>query len=136
MSLICVSERVANLLKIGSWVWVEFLQTFFDGLTRGLYNFGDTASLFTSSSACIVKSIGFTVLGYSLVHMQAKKNYKMKYLEIDSNLLQYPQKILNPYFISNFERQFYEWDIVLLYVPKYQVRILFLILVPMLPHHT
>ena len=41
--------------EVGALVWVEPLQTVFGGLTRGLSNLCETASLITSSSDSGVK---------------------------------------------------------------------------------
>ena len=93
----------------------------FDGWNRGLSDLCETASLIISYSASGVKSIGFPVLGSFFVYMEAKEKLNVEYLEIYPTLLQYPTNLLNPYFISNYGRQFAEGDIVFLYFPKCQV---------------
>ena len=66
---------------------VDPLQTLFDGLTRGLSNFFDTASLITSSLTSGVKYIVLPVLGSSLVYMEAKEKLDAEYVEIYPTLL-------------------------------------------------
>ena len=73
--------------EVGALGWVEFIQTLFDGLTRGLSKLYETTSIITLSSASGVKSIGFPVLGSSFVHMEAKVKLNVEYLDIDPNLL-------------------------------------------------
>ena len=58
----------------------------FHGLTRGLFNFCETASLITSSSISGVKSIGLPVRVSSIVQMEAKSKLNVKYFEIDTTL--------------------------------------------------
>ena len=58
--------------EFGALDWVESIQTLFDGLTIGLSDLCDTASLITSSSASGLKTIGFPVIGYSFFHMEEK----------------------------------------------------------------
>ena len=108
--------------EVGALVWVESLQLF-NLLTRALSNFCETASLITSSSDYGVKPIGLTVLGSSFVHMKAKAKLDVEYFEIDSNLLQNTLNLLNPSWISNSRRKYFEWAIVLLYFPKFKVKI-------------
>ena len=69
----------SHILKdeVGFLIFVESLQTLFYGLTRGLSNFFDTASLITSSSTYGVKSIGLPVIGSSLVHIDTKEILNM-----------------------------------------------------------
>ena len=55
--------------------------------------------------------------------MEAKAKLNMEYLEIDPTILQNPENLLNTAWISNSGRQFYEWAIVFLYLPKYQLKI-------------
>ena len=97
--------------EVGDLVWVESLQTLFGGLIRGISNLCETYYLITSSSASGVKSIVFSSLGSSIVHMEAKENLNVEYLEIYSTLLQNPADFLNPKSVSNSGRQSSEWAI-------------------------
>ena len=54
---------------------------------RVLSNLCETASLITSSSAYGVKSIYLPVIGFSLVHLEARNNLNVEYIEIDTILL-------------------------------------------------
>ena len=75
------------------------------------------------------KSIVFPVLVSSFVHMEAKAKLDVEYLEIYPTLLQNPENLIKPAWISNPGRQFSEWDIVFLYFPKSQVKIKYFLFV-------
>ena len=100
--------RESPILKVGvgMLVWVESLQKTFDGLTRGLCNFCDTASVITSSSASGVKYVALTFLGSFLFHIESKANLDVKYLETDTTLLQNPENLLKPAWIYSYTWQF------------------------------
>ena len=87
--------------EFGALVLVESIKTFFDGFNRGMSNFCETVSLINSSSSSGVKPIGLPVLGSSFVHMEAKVNLNLEYLEIDTTFLQNSENLINPAWISN-----------------------------------
>ena len=122
-SFVYLRESLIWKGEVGYLVWVEYLQTLFYGLTRGISNFCETASLITSSLSSGVKSIGWPVLWSSFVHMEAKEKLNVEYFDIEPTLLQNPANLLNPDWIFNSGRQFSEWAIVFLYFPRYQVKI-------------
>ena len=64
----------------------------------------ETASLITSYSTSGIKSIGFPVLGYPLVNIDAKEKLDVEYIEIDLNLLQNPENFLTPAWVYNYGR--------------------------------
>ena len=92
--------------EVGVWDCVESLQNLFYGLTRGLSNLCENASLITSSSTSVVKSIGFPVIWFSLVIMKAKSKLNVEYLDIDPTILKNTENLLKPSWISNSGRQF------------------------------
>ena len=108
--------------EVGDLVWFYSLQTLFDVMNTGLSNFCKAASLIASSSVFALKFIGFPVIGSSFVHMEAKAKLNMEYLGIDSNLLQNPANFIKLYCIYNSGRNYSEWFIVSLYLPKYRVK--------------
>ena len=109
--------------EVGVLVYIESIQTLFDGLTKGMYNFCETISLINSSSSSGVKPIVFPVHGSSLVNIEAKEKFKVEYLDIDTTLLQNKAKFLKPDWISNYGRQFSEWAIVFMHIQKSHVKI-------------
>ena len=94
-------------------IW--FSPNVFDGLTRGMSNLCETASLITSSSASGVKQIGFSVLCSSFVSMESRSKLDVVSLEIYPTLLQNTSNLLNPDLISNYGRQFSESAVVFFY---------------------
>ena len=90
--------------KVRALVWVDYIQNLFDGLTRGLYNFCETASLITSYSTSGVKSIDLTVLGSHLVQMESKAKSNMGYIGIYTTLLKPQENLLNLDWISSYGR--------------------------------
>ena len=67
-------------------VFIESLQNLFDVLNRGLPNLCETPPLITSDSTSGLKPIGLTVLGSSIVKIEAKSKLNVEYIEIDPNL--------------------------------------------------
>ena len=64
-------------------------------LTRGASNLCETASPITPSSTYGIKFFGMPVLGSSYVHMEAKVELNMEYLENDLIIYQNPERLLN-----------------------------------------
>ena len=91
-SLVYLRESPIWKGEVRALVWVESLQTLFDGLTRGLSNLCDTASLITSSSASWVKYISLPVIVSSLAHTYEKSKLIVEYLEIYHTLLEKSRK--------------------------------------------
>ena len=61
-----------------------------------MYNLCETASLISSSLASGVKSIGLTVIGSYLVHMEARSKSNVEYTDIHPTLLKNPANLLDP----------------------------------------
>ena len=87
-------------------VSVESIHTLFYGLTRGLYNLYETASLLNLSSTYAVKSFGLLVIGSLLVYMEAKSNLNVEYIEIYPTILKNSSNMPELAWISNYGRQF------------------------------
>ena len=79
--------------KFRALVWVESIQLFLNGLTRGLYNLCETASIISSYSWFGVKYIGLTFLGPSFVYMDATARLLVEYIENYHTILQNSEKL-------------------------------------------
>ena len=86
-SLVYLRESPIWKGEVGVLVCVESLQTLIHGLTRGLSNLCETASLISLSSTSGVKSIVLPFLGFYLVNMEAKAKLDMESLDIDPTIL-------------------------------------------------
>ena len=93
---------------VGVLVCVDSLQAFFYELNRSMSNLCDTKYLITSFSTSGSKSIGLTVIGSYLGHMEERAKLKQEYLDIGPTILKNIEKLLKPCRISNYSIQWIE----------------------------
>ena len=117
--------------------YVESLQALFNVLTRVLYNFCDTSSLITSSSASGEKYVGLPVIGYLLPCAHVGKVKVLCGISCYlSHSIAKSTKVSKYRFNIKFWKTISEWDIVVLDFPKSQVKIEYLLSVSNhLPHN-